>query len=871
MSVRKVTRDYGIAIGAVVVALGLRGLLDPLVDQRLPLATLFGAVAVAVWAAGYKPAIAAMIVGYVAGDYFFLEPRGHINVLSSATDFIAACGYFLSTGVIIVLGEAMRRARTRAADTLTRLADREQRLESTLHSISDAFYTVDREWRYTYINAQAERYYGRPRQEMLGRVLWESRPQLVGSEFERRVRAAVESGTPAHFTYVSPMSHRWLEVRASPTAEGIAIFFLDVHERRTADENLRRTDLQLRHSEELLHLAERAVHAGSWTFDAATGIGKWSERCHELFGTDPRTFVPSFDAWLELVHEADRASARATVTQALAEGSELDAEFRIKHPVKGTRWLWELGRAEYENGRAVRMAGLVFDVTERREAERVLRESEAHFHSMADNTPAILWVTDAHGLTAYLNTRWYEYTGRPAGQDTGLAWLGGVHEADREHAGAVFLRAFERREPVAIDYRLRRHDGEYRWVLDTGLPRYDEAGVFTGYVGCVIDVHERKQLEHALLEADRRKDEFLAILAHELRNPLAPIRNGVAMLKLAGGDEARRRQATELMERQVAQMTRLIDDLLDVSRIATGKVELRTRVAALADVVRQGVETARPYLERLGHQVSVTLPEAPVLVECDPLRLAQIVSNLLSNAGKFTDTGGTIALAVEDAGEVARIRVTDSGIGIPTDKLDTVFDIFVQLDATLERTHGGLGIGLTLVKSLVELHGGTVEAKSAGLGRGSEFIVSLPVAATGDRSHEVDHMPAPIAHRFLVVDDNEDSAESLAMLLRALGSEVQTAFSGHDALELVPAHRPDVVLCDIGMPGMSGYEVARRLRQTPGVERTFMLIALTGFGTEDDRRRSFEAGFDAHLVKPIDLEKLQSTLDALRGGGRAEA
>ena len=264
------------------------------------------------------------------------------------------------------------------------------------------------------------------------------------------------------------------------------------------------------------------------------------------------------------------------------------------------------------------------------------------------------------------------------------------------------------------------------------------------------------------------------------------------------------------------------------------------------------------------------MPEAPVLVECDPLRVAQIVSNLLNNAAKFTDAGGTIELALEDAADVARIRVTDTGIGIAPDKLDTVFDMFVQLDATLERTHGGLGIGLTLVKSLVELHGGTVEARSAGHGHGSEFIVSLPVAATGDRSHEVDHTPKPIAHRFLIVDDNEDSAESLAMLLRALGSEVQTAFSGHDALELVPEHRPDVVLCDIGMPGMSGYEVARRLRKTPGVDRAFMLIALTGFGTEDDRRRSFDAGFDAHLVKPIDLEKLQSTLDALRGG-RAEA
>ncbi len=372
----------------------------------------------------------------------------------------------------------------------------------------------------------------------------------------------------------------------------------------------------------------------------------------------------------------------------------------------------------------------------------------------------------------------------------------------------------------------------------------------------------------ALAESDRRKDEFLATLAHELRNPLAPIRNALEILRHAGPEAPASPATVEMMERQVRQMVRLIDDLLDISRISRGRIELRREPIDLASAIAGAVETARPLIEASGHELTVRLPERPVAVEADPSRLAQLLGNLLDNAAKYTDRGGRIEIAAGREGDAAVVRVRDNGIGIPAALQPGVFEMFTQgpgASGRGGRRQGGLGVGLALVKSLVELHGGSVEVASAGAGQGCEFVVRLPLAATAPAGGRPAPLPAspPVlwaARRTLVVDDNRDAADSLALLLEMAGGDVRTAYDGPSALEAACAHRPEVIVLDIGMPGMDGYEVARRLRRHAAT-RGALLIALTGWGHEEDVRRAREAGFDHHLVKPAELDVLRELLE----------
>jgi PAS domain S-box-containing protein len=381
---------------------------------------------------------------------------------------------------------------------------------------------------------------------------------------------------------------------------------------------------------------------------------------------------------------------------------------------------------------------------------------------------------------------------------------------------------------------------------------------------------DNARLYTELRESDRRKDEFLATLAHELRNPLAPIRNALHILKTPTVDAAVAERSREMMERQVHHLVRLVDDLLDVSRVMRGKIELRTEQVDIASLLARAVETAQPLLEAQGHQLTVRLPSEALLVEADPVRLAQVFANLLTNAAKYTEANGHIELTAQRDGEQALLRVRDNGIGISADMLPRIFALFVQADPTTTRAQGGLGIGLTLVKSLVEMHHGSVEAHSEGLGKGSEFVVRLPLAtarrqelATQETLHDQRPVVPFLGRRLLVVDDNKDAADSLATMLRLQGHEVRVVHSGAAALKTAASYRPDLVLLDIGMPGMDGYEVARRLRQQPGLEN-LRLAALTGWGQQQDRRRSAEAGFDHHLVKPVEPKTLEKLLADLK-------
>jgi signal transduction histidine kinase/CheY-like chemotaxis protein len=408
----------------------------------------------------------------------------------------------------------------------------------------------------------------------------------------------------------------------------------------------------------------------------------------------------------------------------------------------------------------------------------------------------------------------------------------------------------------------------YEWRLDRITLPDGSHGVVCYFRDISPQVEAREaiaRLVGQLQDQDRRKDEFLATLAHELRNPLAPIRNGLAILKYARDKPEELGRTREMMERQVDHMVRLIDDLLDVSRISRGKLELRRGHVELAAVLRQAVETCRPTFEGAAHTVTVTVPPEPVVLNADAFRLSQVFGNLLSNASKFMEPGGRIWLTAERQGSDAVVAVKDNGIGIPPDKLESIFDMFSQVDKTLERSQAGLGIGLTLAKRLVELHGGSLEAHSAGLGQGSELVVRLPAVLEQPRpqppAEPADEPAAPNRRRILVVDDNPDSAESLATLLSLKGNETHTASDGQEAVEAAARLQPDVILLDIGMPNMNGYEACRRIRQQPGGDGV-VIIALTGWGQDEDRRRSSEAGFDEHLVKPLDPAVLMKLLAA---------
>jgi CheY-like chemotaxis protein/nitrogen-specific signal transduction histidine kinase len=385
---------------------------------------------------------------------------------------------------------------------------------------------------------------------------------------------------------------------------------------------------------------------------------------------------------------------------------------------------------------------------------------------------------------------------------------------------------------------------------------------------------ENANLLAALRESDRRKDEFLAMLAHELRNPLAPIRNGVQILRAKAPPIPELQWATEVIDRQVHQMTRLVDDLLDVSRITRGNIDLRKERVELATIVNSAIEASGPLIDKWGHQVTVTIPPQPIVLEADLTRMSQVLLNLINNAAKYMDRAGRIWVIAERRSDQVLIRVKDTGIGIPAEMLPRIFDMFTQVDRSLERSEGGLGIGLTLVQRLVELHGGTVEARSEGPGKGSEFVVRLPIAAAvmtvgppgagGEREEAV--MPA--TRRILVVDDNRDAADSLAMLLRMMGNEVRMAHDGLDAVGAAAAFQPDVVLLDIGLPELNGYEAARRIRQQDS-GAGMVLVALTGWGQEEDRRRALAAGFDHHMTKPVDFNDLRKLL-AETNAGRPE-
>jgi PAS domain S-box-containing protein len=443
-------------------------------------------------------------------------------------------------------------------------------------------------------------------------------------------------------------------------------------------------------------------------------------------------------------------------------------------------------------------------------------------------------------------------------------WERRIAADDREQFTGKLSNLRQRGDEFSWEHRVTGMDGETRWLDTRGCLLCSVNGDGRRVVGVSLDITTRMRAEERLKLADRHKTEFLATLAHELRNPLAPIQNSLNILHAANDATPSAYRLYEMMERQVGNLVRLVDDLLEVSRISTGKIELRKEIVDLTAVINSAVETSRPLIDASGHELYLSLPPEPLAVDADPMRISQVLANLLNNATKYTKPGGKIWLTANAAGDSVLVSVRDNGVGIPAQMLPEIFDMFTQIDRDRKQAQGGLGIGLALAKKLIEMHGGAIEARSNGPGEGSEFLIRLPLAHKDAQSHRIDSSHdhtrmLPSVRRILVVDDNTDAATSLGLLLETMGNDVQVAQDGPSALRLLDAYRPQVVFLDLGMPGMSGYEVAKTMRDNPAFD-DITLVALTGWGQDDDRRRTHQAGFDYHLVKPIGLAPVNEVL-----------
>jgi PAS domain S-box-containing protein len=699
---------------------------------------------------------------------------------------------------------------------------------------------------------------GRPMRDVVGADAW----RVVGPHIERAF-----TGEPSE--YESEVNYRYggkrsIHARYTPHRDasgavlGVVCLVTDITTRMQASHARSRLAAIVDSSDDAIISKTLDGIITTWNRGATKLFGYSAD---EAVGQPITMLIPEGrqheeESILARVRQGDSVEPYETVRRR-KDGSLLDISLAVSPIIN-------------EDGRIVGASKIARDITARKRADEDLRRSREALNGLIDRAPFGIYIVDSQLKIVQMNARSQTgtfYNVRPViGRD--LADV--MRTLWPEPVATEIIAAFERTLETGEAYRSRNFSSpradtdnveSYEWELHRITLPDGQAGVVSYY----FDSTRLRRAEHALREADRRKDEFLATLAHELRNPLAPIRNGLQLMRFAGSDPGAAAPILEMFERQVNHLVRLVDDLMEVARVTRGRIELRKETVDLGAMLKSAIETSRPLIEAAHHELTVSVPDEPVALIADPVRLAQIIANLLNNAAKYTEEGGRIALAVRREGEYAVISVRDSGVGIPLDVLPRVFDLFSQADRTYQRAQGGLGIGLTLVRTLVELHGGTVAAKSEGLGRGSEFIVRLPLGLDHAerlvrRTGECGDVFA--SHRILVVDDSRDAAESLALLLESLGAEVHTASDGPSALDELEAYRPSVVLLDIGMPGMDGLEVARRARQRLG-SRELTMIALSGWGQEEDRRRSREAGIDYHLVKPVDVDELGQLLTAL--------
>ena len=1007
---RSSVKAYAFAVGALAVAVFLRWLLDPLMGDALPLVTLFGAVAAAVWLGGYRPATAVAILGYLACHYLFIPPRGRLSFHESGI-VVGLVAYLFTCALIICIGEAMRAAQMR--DSQGR-----KLLSVTLGSIGDAVITTDIGGRVTYMNKVAESLTGWSNEEARGRpletvfrIVNEATRHPVENPATRSLGEGVVVGLANHTLLIRrDGSECPIDDSAAPIRDeqghvsGCVLIFRDVSMQRGGEREKASQLITARLLASIVESSNDAIIGKS--LDGV--IQSWNAAAERLFGFTAQQAVGKH---ISLIIPPERIAEEDHIIASLKAGKRIE-HFETERRRSDGQRIWvslTISPIKGESGDVVGASKIVRDVTTQRKAEQREREllteaaaANAKFQAFFDQGALFAGIMDLDGTILEPNRLSWEGCGYTREQIVGKPFWEGpwwapsaTHveqikagsaqaaagetfraempyfvadgservadvtilpirdetgrvlflaptftditdrkraESDREKFVALIESSTDfigicdlngipffvnraglelvgldnieeaRRTPVPdfffpedqdriineffpavlesghgeVEVRFRHFKtGEARWMAYKVLTLTDASGQPVAFGTVSQDVTERKRLADDLQrlaadlsEADRRKNEFLATLAHELRNPLAPLSNMVEVLKRAEGDTEMLKRARVTIERQLGQMVRLVDDLLDLNRITRDRLELRKSEVPLSSVIQHAVEVARPLVDSADHDLRVDLPKEPIYLQADPARLAQVFGNLLNNSCKYTRPGGAIWVNAKRLDGNVVVTIKDTGEGIPRDKLLTIFDMFTQVDRDPERSQGGLGIGLTLVKRLVEMHGGSIEARSAGVGQGSEFVVRLPILS-GTRGSVT---PEPIAapeptppRRILIVDDNVDSAESLAILLGFAGNQTHMAHDGFEAIEAAEEHRPEVVLLDIGLPKLDGHEVCRHLREQSW-GKDIVVIALTGWGQEEDRRKSREAGFDGHLVKPVDYDELLELLSSLSNG-----
>ena len=642
----------------------------------------------------------------------------------------------------------------------------------------------------------------------------------------------------------------------------------------------------LRLGDDRLRLALEEVGLAIWETDFQRRESLWSANHFRLFGypIDPSGRA-TLEMWSARLHPDDHRRVIAELNSAKAQREAYRSEYRIiRADTGGTLWLESRGRFLYGfDGTPTHLVGICLDTTARKQAEEELIRRETQLDLATRLVGIGVFDHDHLGNRLYWSDQFRAIHDASATMEPGLRALEAqVHPDDRELLYAAVRKAHDPEGDGSfnVEYRIKRRDGQVRWIVGHARTTFVGEGGNrrpSRTVGAEIDVTDRhlaetrlRASEEALRRADQRKDEFLATLAHELRNPLAPIRTAAEMLTLPNLSPQQLAWSRQVIHRQVEHMARLLDDLLDVARITRGKLQLRVQTCDLRTIVDTAVEAARPLLAAREHTLSINLPDDLPSFDADPVRLAQILSNLLTNAAKYTDSpGGRIAIVANVEDGTLRICVQDNGIGLSPIALADIFTMFSQVQHSRARAEGGLGIGLALVKGLVDLHGGTVEVFSEGAGCGSEFVVTLPcrVASTTQPSAAAAASAprtAVVPRKILVADDNLDAANTLSLLLRLAGHDVRTAHGGQLALKLATEFRPEFAFLDIGMPDLDGYEVAKRLRSTDSGKK-LQLIAVTGLGQDEDKRRAFEAGFDHHMTKPVDPQRLDALLSQQAG------
>ena len=766
--------------------------------------------------------------------------------------------------------------------------------EVTLSSIGDAVITTDVQSKVTYLNPVAESMIGWTSAQARGeplervfRIVNEYTRQTVANPIGRALQTGNIVGLANHTALIDKNGRVIpIEDSAAPIRDtqgkviGAVMVFHDVSDRRRVEDALRT-------SEERLRATFNQAAVGIVVADLNGRFLEANPRFCDILGY-------SFDelqqlTFAQIVHPEDLSGSQAEARVLLA-GEIPHCAFENRYIRKDGAALWgrtTLALLRDAGGEAQRIVGIVEDITDRKDTERALRESRAQAQEIRSGLAAIVESSDDAIISKTLEgviTTWNQGAERIFGYTAGevigkpVTLLIPPNQIDEEPTILQKLRRGER-----IDHYETVRLSKGGTLLDVSLtvsPVKDLNGTIIGASKIARDITQRKRMEAALREeiaireraeaalreADRRKDEFLALLAHELRNPLAPIRYALAGNKKAGRTPEQRKRAEDIIERQVTHMSRLLDDLLDISRITRGTLELKKNPTELTLAVGTAIETARPILDAKNHTLSLDLPTTAVRLEADPVRLAQAFSNLLINAAKYTDPGGHIQLRAAQDGHEVVVTIRDNGIGISADMMPRLFTLFSQAQTALGRAEGGLGIGLSLVRGVVTLHGGSIEARSDGPGTGSEFIVRLPIgtplAEVTDIEATAENLVPGAGLKILVVDDNRDAADACASLLELSGHHVQTAYTGRHALELAETFRPHAVLMDIGLPDFSGYELATKIRAAPW-GRGVLLIAVTGWGQEEDRRRALEAGCDHHLTKPIAPETVESLLQSL--------